>query len=132
MALEGFYFNTYDWAGVENTTVSQTNEVTFPVWTNSVHAVAPLVAFSHTEGDSSIACSGILSYHQGIADIPVGSIIGSGGFPVLFELADALWVPDSPDNWISGVTFALQLSDEGGGGFFATGADVVQRVELWD
>jgi hypothetical protein len=55
--------------------------------------------------------------------IPVGPINN------LFDLPGSLLVSGTN---VVGVTFGLQLADEGGGGFLGTGATVIHKVELWD
>jgi hypothetical protein len=127
MANEGFYVDDYTWYDVFNRGVGLTDEFTFAPWSPTILATAPLSAFSYEEGSVSIACSGIVDYsvENQLHPIPVAEI----GLGNLFDLPGSLLV--SPASVI-GVTFGLQLLNQGGGGFFATGATTIHKVELWD
>jgi hypothetical protein len=128
MALEAFYFDTYQVLDVVNGSPSYTDELDFPTWSGAVLATAPIAGFSHSEGIVSIVCAGIVDYvlEGQLHPIAVGSADPGGPF---FDMPGAFWMP-FPN--VRGVTFALQLVDQGGGGFYATSGDAIFKVELWD
>jgi hypothetical protein len=72
-----------------------------------------------------MACSGIVDFsvENQLDPIPVASIDN------FFDLPGSLLVSGTN---VVGVTFGLQLFDDGGGGFLATGASAIHKVELWD